>query len=254
MRSAIGLLSRRPLVGVAMLTLVLAAAACGSGNEEVVPSATPSPTPAGYLGMVLDEPMPKPDFTLTDTDGNPYNFRQETEGYLTYLYFGYTYCPDICPSHMADIASVMKRQPEFKQKVKVVFVTIDPDRDTPDRLRAGWTSSTLASSASAATPPRSKTPRSRRSATSGSHRKSTPADGGEGYIMSHAAFVQLYTLDNVTHRSTRSAFRQTGTNTTLSSSSRKVGPNHETPQARPHPRHTRCAHPGRLRGHRLRRR
>ncbi|HET8943737.1 MAG TPA: SCO family protein [Dehalococcoidia bacterium] len=183
-----------------MLAVPALLSACGSGDSDTTRTASPSPTPAGYLGMVVTPAMPKPEFTLTDTSGQPFNFVAETEGYLTYLYFGYTYCPDICPSHMADIAAVIKRQPELNQKVKVVFVTVDPDRDTPDRLRA-WLDlfdedfiglRGDAADLEAAT-----------KAALGELwfpiEKSTPADGGEGYIMSHAAFVQLYTLDNLSH-------------------------------------------------------
>ncbi len=200
LNSIAGLLGRRALIGLAPLALVIFSAGCGSGDDNAAPSATPSPTPAGYLGMVLEEPLPKPGFTLTDTAGRPYDFLKETEGYLTYLYFGYTYCPDICPSHMADIAAVIKRQPEFKEKVKVVFVTVDPDRDTPDRLRAWldlFDTSFIGLRGDAA---------EIEAATKAALgelwfpiEKSTPADGSAGYILSHAAFVQLYTLDNMTH-------------------------------------------------------
>lgn len=143
--------------------------------------------------------MPKPDFTLTDTEGSPFNFMQETEGYLTYLYFGYTYCPDICPSHLADIASVIRRQAEFKGRVKVVFVTVDPDRDTPTRLRSWldlFDEDFIALTG---------TPEEIEAATKAALgdlwfpiEKEYPADGGD-YLLSHAAFVQLYTLDNLSH-------------------------------------------------------
>lgn len=190
----------RALLGLALIGVAaVLVPACSSGDGDTAPFATPSPTPAGYLGMVLDDPMPKPDFTLTDTSGNPYNFLQETEGYLTYLYFGYTYCPDICPSHMADIAAVIKRQPAFKDKVKVVFVTVDPERDTADRLRLWldlFDKSFIGLRGDAA---------ELEAATKAALgdlwfpvETQVPADGG-AYIVSHAAFVQLYTLDNVTH-------------------------------------------------------
>ena len=75
--------------------------------------------------------MGKPDFTLTDLDGKPFEFRRETDGYLTLLFFGYTNCPDVCPLHMANIGAVLRQQsPEVANRVKVVFVTTDPDRDS----------------------------------------------------------------------------------------------------------------------------
>ena len=201
LHSIFAALRLRALLGLALIVAAaVLAPACSSDDRETAPFATPSPTPAGYLGRVLDEPMPKPDFTLTDTSGNPYNFKQETEGYLTYLYFGYTYCPDICPSHMADIAAVIKRQPEFKEKVKVVFVTVDPDRDTPERLRLWldlFDKSFVGLRGDAA-----QLEDATKQALGNLWfpvEKQYPADGGENYLMSHAAFVQLYTLDNVTH-------------------------------------------------------
>jgi protein SCO1/2 len=68
--------------------------------------------------------------------GGPWDFRRETEGYVTLLFFGYTHCPDVCPVHMANLGAVLDRLPsEVSNRVKVVFVTTDPARDTPERLR-----------------------------------------------------------------------------------------------------------------------
>ena len=109
------------------LGLALALAACAKE--------APAP-PATYSGMMLTAPRGKPDFTFTSTTGAPYNFRNETDGKLTLLFFGYTYCPDVCPMHMANIAAVLKKLSYAdQQRVRVVFVTTDPERDTPDRLR-----------------------------------------------------------------------------------------------------------------------
>lgn len=92
--------------------------------------------PATYRGRVLPEPRPKVDFTLTDTEGKPFDFRSETDGYVTLLFFGYTNCPDVCPVHMANIGAVMSDYPpELRRQFKVVFVTTDPERDTPQRTR-----------------------------------------------------------------------------------------------------------------------
>ena len=54
---------------------------------------------------------------------------------MTLLFFGYTYCPDVCPIHMANIAAVKKKlPPDVASRLKVVFVTTDPERDTPERI------------------------------------------------------------------------------------------------------------------------
>jgi protein SCO1/2 len=90
---------------------------------------------AGLLeGVLLERPASKPAFTLTDTNGAPYDFALETEGRLTLLYFGYTNCPDVCPVHLAQLAEVFDRLPEVRRNATVVFVTVDPDRDTPEAL------------------------------------------------------------------------------------------------------------------------
>ena len=95
------------------------------------------PEPAAYSGMVITPPRGKPDFTFTSTTGAPYQFRKETDGRVTLLFFGYTYCPDVCPMHMANISAVLKKLDYAdRQRVRVVFVTTDPDRDTPQRLRS----------------------------------------------------------------------------------------------------------------------
>ena len=95
------------------------------------------PEPPKYRGVVMTPPIAKPDFTFTSMSGAPYRFRTETSGKVALLFFGYTHCPDVCPTHMATIARVLKAMPAAdRERVKVVFVTTDPQRDTPERLKA----------------------------------------------------------------------------------------------------------------------
>lgn len=100
--------------------------------------AEPKPfNPDGLAGPKITPPVPKPDFTLATTDGKPFDFRRETDGYVALLFFGYTHCPDICPVHLANIAAALQKLgPEVNNAVKVVFVTTDPARDTPEVVRA----------------------------------------------------------------------------------------------------------------------
>ena len=91
----------------------------------------------GWRGIVMLAAPPKPDFTLTDTDGNPFAFRTETDGYATFLFFGYTSCPDVCPVHLAGLAAVRRELDAAAQRrMKVVFVSTDPGRDSPERIRS----------------------------------------------------------------------------------------------------------------------
>lgn len=86
-----------------------------------------------YAGTELPEPQPRPAFTLTDTEGRPFDFRAETGGRLTLLFFGYTSCPDICPLHLANLAFALDH-PGVPRPV-VVFVGVDRQRDTPEAIR-----------------------------------------------------------------------------------------------------------------------
>lgn len=91
----------------------------------------------GWRGIVLEDAPPKPSFILEDANGEPFDFRKETDGYSTFLFFGYTSCPDVCPVHMASLAAVRRQlSSELQRSMKVVFVTTDPERDTPERIRA----------------------------------------------------------------------------------------------------------------------
>ncbi|MBO8194155.1 SCO family protein [Streptomyces oryzae] len=116
----------------------LALAGCGSddgGDKAEKPAKVEKAQHKG--GTVLDQPFEKPDLTLTDTHGKSYDLIKETKGHPTLLYFGYTHCPDICPLTMSNISVARanaKLSPEQKKKLRVVFVTTDPKRDTPKEL------------------------------------------------------------------------------------------------------------------------
>ncbi|WP_164699813.1 SCO family protein [Modestobacter sp. KNN46-3] len=86
-------------------------------------------------GMQLVDPYQKPDFTLTDTSGAPFDFAEQTADGPTLLFFGFTHCPDICPTTMADVMLALGEvDPAVAEKTSVVFVTTDPARDTPEVL------------------------------------------------------------------------------------------------------------------------
>ncbi|MER6258235.1 SCO family protein [Streptomyces sp. NPDC059688] len=120
------------LLAAATLTL----SACGSGNDgRSSVSVVSEESDSGKAATVLDQPFDKPDLVLTDTHGEKYDLRAETKGHPTLLYFGYTHCPDICPTTMSNIAVAKKALPKAEQNdLRVVFVTTDPDRDTPAEL------------------------------------------------------------------------------------------------------------------------
>ncbi|MER5708961.1 SCO family protein [Streptomyces sp. NPDC042898] len=138
---------RTPLIvaAVAIVAALGITAAVLGGNDDK-PSGTGSSSIAEVSGgsdstkaaTVLDRPFTKPSLVLTDTKGEKYDLRERTKGKPTLIYFGYTHCPDVCPMTMSNIAIAKKQLPKADQdKLQVVFVTTDPERDTSAEL-AKW--------------------------------------------------------------------------------------------------------------------
>lgn len=96
------------------------------------------------------QPTPKPEYRSTDITGVDFGRRLELtdhngvrrsladfRGKLVVLFFGYTHCPDVCPTTLSDMAQALRLlTPEEAARVQVLFVTVDPERDTPDMLKA----------------------------------------------------------------------------------------------------------------------
>jgi protein SCO1/2 len=88
----------------------------------------------GWYGMPLTVERSLPDVTLLDEAGMPFQLVDDLLGTPTLLFFGYSSCPDICPIHLAAIASAMQQTRTRYDQVQVVFVSVDPERDTPERI------------------------------------------------------------------------------------------------------------------------
>lgn len=125
-----------PAALAVLAALVSGCASSGSADSSTDPPASVSSDGGGrFMGAEFGQPQPRPSFTLTDTEGKPFDFAERTAGTPTLLYFGYTRCPDICPTVMADIATALREVPTaVRSKVDVVFVTTDPEHDTPQVL------------------------------------------------------------------------------------------------------------------------
>lgn len=123
---------RGPRLGRLIVTLVVAGVVLAGvvlwrGGGASAPA-------SAWKGTRIEPDRPRPDFVLQDLDGAPYDFRARTEGTLTLLFFGYTNCPDICPIQMATLTGALRTDASIP--ARVVFVTTDPVRDTPERLRS----------------------------------------------------------------------------------------------------------------------
>ena len=70
------------------------------------------------------------DFQLTDHNGKPRTLA-DFKGKVVVIFFGYTHCPDACPTTMSELALVMKELGKDAERLQVLFITVDPERDTP---------------------------------------------------------------------------------------------------------------------------
>jgi len=91
---------------------------------------------ASYRGTTYEDPYPvAPEFELTRSDGAPFRL-SDMRGSIVLVFFGYTSCPDVCPTTLAELnQSLGKLDPEDAKQVQVVFVTVDPERDTPEHVQ-----------------------------------------------------------------------------------------------------------------------
>ncbi|MGK9067048.1 SCO family protein [Stutzerimonas chloritidismutans] len=85
--------------------------------------------------VMLPQGRDIPDVTLTNQDGEPVS-TAELEGQWNLLFFGYTFCPDICPATLAELRHLRGKLPdEVKQRLQPILVSVDPERDTPEQLK-----------------------------------------------------------------------------------------------------------------------
>src|SRR5689334_20936639 len=85
--------------------------------------------PRGIAGSVLSAAIGGP-FQLVDQNGKPFT-DADLRGKWHLVFFGYTHCPDVCPTTLNNLALAMDRLGEQRNKVGIVFITVDPERDTP---------------------------------------------------------------------------------------------------------------------------
>ncbi|MFM8319829.1 MAG: SCO family protein, partial [Chloroflexota bacterium] len=86
-----------------------------------------------YQGVVIDPPAPAPDFSLTDQHGADYRLSAHS-GKVRLIFFGYTNCPDVCPITLSEFKRIKARLGERAGQVEFIFITVDPERDTVERL------------------------------------------------------------------------------------------------------------------------
>lgn len=118
------------LLSIGCFAAVLALGACGSGDD----AATTTTASRQIEGIVRPEPLQVGDLSLpqvaADGSETPFAFKAD-DGKLLFVAFGYTNCPDVCPTTLYDIKKARKQMGADGDRVQVAFGTVDPERDTP---------------------------------------------------------------------------------------------------------------------------
>jgi protein SCO1/2 len=180
------------LLAAVLAVLVAACGATGTGGAGTGGAgASPTPVfveavtqpPMGWRETAYNPPHPAPDIFLTDGDGQPFDLAS-LRGGPVFVYFGYTHCPDVCPTTLADLRAGIKRA---GKDAKVVFVTIDPARDDAaamkqytDYYKSGYVGLTGTAGQIAAT-----------ARAWGVSYAQLPSDSANGYSMAHSTDVYL---------------------------------------------------------------
>lgn len=92
-----------------------------------------TPDLTGLHGTRFSEPRTLQAFELVDHTGKPFT-NEDLAGHWTFVFFGYTHCPDVCPTTLSVLNSVAHRLKAAGREAHFVFVSIDPERDSPERL------------------------------------------------------------------------------------------------------------------------
>jgi protein SCO1/2 len=88
-----------------------------------------------YHGTLYADPQAAPDFELLNVNGGNYRL-SASRGKIVLMYFGYTFCPDICPGTLAHAREMFELLGQEADKVDYLFITVDPERDTPAVMSA----------------------------------------------------------------------------------------------------------------------
>lgn len=115
---------RRTLAGLGTLTLLAGLVTTGCMKA-----------PVSFNGVDITGADYAKKLNMTDADGKPRSL-DEFKGKVVVVFFGYTQCPDVCPTTLAELAAVKKKLGDDGSKVVGVFVSVDPERDTPEVIKA----------------------------------------------------------------------------------------------------------------------
>ena len=128
--------NRTPLVGIGRRNTIKNIAACAMSAWAVglISACTADEKPQFHSIDLTGADYAK-DFLLDDQDGKPRSIK-DFSGKVVVVFFGFTQCPDVCPSSMAELVQIKNSLGKDADKLQSVFITVDPERDTPTVLKA----------------------------------------------------------------------------------------------------------------------
>lgn len=120
---------------VLILVIALAAGAGLVAAQRVWNTPSPAPAPALQAVRLFEPARALPAFSLRQSDGTPL-VPGELRGHWTLVFLGFTHCPDVCPTTLAQLAQAQRRWQDLPEptRPRVLFVSVDPERDAPDRV------------------------------------------------------------------------------------------------------------------------
>ncbi|MDV2858731.1 SCO family protein [Oceanimonas smirnovii] len=150
--------------------------------------------------VVYPEPRPLSNIALTDADGQPFTETQ-LQDHWSLVFVGYTFCPDICPTTLSDLSRIYPELMQLSDKAQVVFVSADPERDTPERLKAYTAHFNSAFIAATAEHDKLMPAVQQLGLIYGVHER-----GEQDYLVDHSASVSLVNPNGELHASFRPVF------------------------------------------------
>jgi protein SCO1 len=121
-----------------IVIILVAAVAAGLGlwfSRKHFDTATASPWPQTRAVRLFEPPRELPEFSLRQSDGTQL-VPGELKGHWTLVFLGFTHCPDVCPTTLAQLSQAQKQWESIPEAIRprVLFVSVDPERDSPDRI------------------------------------------------------------------------------------------------------------------------
>lgn len=119
------------LVWLMMFCLVSSISFAEADNNNSAANSTKAPA---LKSGVFEPPRAAPDFSLAASNGKQFTLSQQP-GKLFVLGFGFSHCPNVCPMTLANLAQAWKKLGDLAAQAQVIYITVDPERDSPERLR-----------------------------------------------------------------------------------------------------------------------